>query len=145
MLYRSVEYLVQKLSLQSIRSHDAISQVKVFSRSLGNVFALFEELERGGIKTVTLPGWRRAVGEDMSLMPAASCAADLDPPHAVGVVFDVCQVVFVERPVERRPARTGFEFVARAEQRQPAQTARVGAFHLVVEQRAAEGRLGAVV
>jgi len=81
----------------------------------------------------------------MSLMAAASRAAYLDPPHAVAVVLDILQVILIKRPVKRWPACAGVEFVTRAEQRQTAQTARVGPVLLIIEECSAESGLRTVV
>ena len=85
--------------------------IRAMSALLRNFLAIWKELEGCGIQTVSLPGRRRTVGEDVALVTAASCAADLDPTHAVGAVVDLCQVFFVERRVERGPACSRIELV----------------------------------
>src|SRR4051794_23402776 len=72
---------------------------------------VFKKCKRGRIETVTLSGWRRTVGENMSLVSAASCAADLDSAHPVAAVFNILEMVLIERPIKRWPACTGIEFV----------------------------------
>src|SRR4051794_10823850 len=78
-------------------------------------------------------------------MTAAACTADLDTAHAVAIVFDIGQMVLVERSVERRPASAGMKFLLRAKEWQAAETTGVNAVHLVVQKRSAECRLSAVV
>ena len=89
-------------------------------RFLRDFFAFFKEFERRGIQAISLSGWRRAVGEDVALMAAAAGTADLDPPHAIGIVLDVCQMFLVKRAVERRPASSRVEFMTGTKQRQTA-------------------------
>lgn len=74
------------------------------------LFVRGEEFEGRGIKTISLAGWRWAVGEDVALVAAAAGAADLDAAHTVAIVFDIGEMVFVERRVERRPAGAGMKF-----------------------------------
>ena len=68
----------------------------------------------------------------MALVASASSAADLDTAHTVRVVFDIGEVLFVERCVKGRPAGAGVELLFRVEQRQPAQSAGVYAFQFIV-------------
>ena len=44
-------------------------------------------------------------------MAAAARAADLNTPHSVARVFDLVQVVLIERSVKRWPAGPGIELV----------------------------------
>lgn len=114
-------------------------------RLLRDLFAVGEELERGGVEAKSLTGGRRAVWEDVALVAAASRAANLGAAHAVAVVVDVAEVFLIERRVERRPARAGIKFVFRSKQRQTAKPTRIRAVRFVVEQGPAKRRLGAVV
>src|SRR5687768_8603528 len=78
-------------------------------------------------------------------MAVAAGAADFCPRHAERIVAEIAHVVAVERLVKARPAGAGLEFLAGAEERQAAQAAGVEARLLVVQERAAERPLGAVV
>src|SRR6185437_1460561 len=90
-------------------------------------------------------GRRRAVGEDVALVAAAARAGRLDAHHAVGDVLDPLHMRLVEGGPERRPAGAALELGAVLEQRQAAKPATVDAGVLLVEQPAAERRLGAVM
>src|SRR5687768_17545145 len=83
---------------------------------LTNLFALGEEFKRSRVKTVTLTGWRRTVGKDMSLVTTTPGAADLDPPHSIAVIDDLDEVLFVEWRMKRRPACARFELMLRCEE-----------------------------
>ena len=76
-------------------------------RLLVNIFAVLKKLEACGIEAIPLAGRRRAVGEDVALVAAAAGAANFDTTHSVGIVFDICEMLFVKRCVERRPAGAG--------------------------------------
>src|SRR5690348_16738554 len=104
-----------------------------------------DELERHGVHAVAVSGRRRTVGKDVAEMAVATRAADLRAHHAVVRVADFAHVCGIERREETRPARAGLELAARLEQREAAQPADVGAGLVIVEQRAAEGALGAVI
>jgi hypothetical protein len=65
------------------------NQSRDHSGFLRNFFALFKKLKRCRVQAITLAGWRRTVGEDMSLMAVAPRTADLDATHAVAAIFDV--------------------------------------------------------
>ena len=88
---------------------------------------------------------RRAVGEDVAEVAAAAGAGDFRALHPVTGVTDAVNVGLVERREEAGPAGAGVELGVGAEQRQPAQPAAIDAAALVVEEHAAERRLGAVV
>src|SRR6185437_2257507 len=90
-------------------------------------------------------GRRRAVGEDVALVAAAARAGRLDAHHAVGDVLDPLHMRLVEGRPEGGPAGAALELGAVLEQRQAAEPAAVDAGVLLVEQPAAERRLGAVV
>src|SRR4029077_4897516 len=88
-------------------------------------------------------GGRRAVVEHMAEMAAATAAMHLGTHHAVGTVlrgFD--RTGF--RIVEARPAGAAFEFLLRDEQLLAAARAGEGAGALLVIERTASRRLGAV-
>src|SRR5262249_38462246 len=88
-------------------------------------------------------GRRRAVLEDVAEMAAAAAAMHLGAGHAVAVVgqgFDRALL----RIVEARPAGAALEFLLRGEQRLPAAGAGEGAGALLMVERAAARRLGAV-
>jgi hypothetical protein len=55
----------------------------------GNVLTFREKLQRRRIQAIALTGRRRAAGEDVALVRAASRASDLGAAHAVAVVFDI--------------------------------------------------------
>ena len=80
----------------------------------------------------------------MTLMSAATRTPDLDTSHSVAAVFDVRQMLFIERRVERWPTGSGIEFMLRREKWQSTQTASVRSVLLVIEERSAEGRLRSV-
>src|SRR5687768_2922324 len=81
----------------------------------------------------------------MAEMAVAAGAADFGARHAQRIVAEIAHVVAVERLVKARPAGAGFEFFAGAEERQAAEPAGIEARLLVVQKRAAERALGAVV
>src|SRR5579863_6904182 len=81
----------------------------------------------------------------MALVAVAACAAGLDAHHAVARIADGADVRLVDRRVETWPAGAALELRLGAEQRQAAEPAAIDAIRLVVEQAAAEGRLGAVM
>src|SRR5262245_12011625 len=56
--------------------------------------AIRREFERDGIDAVSLAGWRRAIGKDVSLVCAATGANDLSANHAVAGVANGTQMVF---------------------------------------------------
>src|SRR5437899_3054581 len=103
------------------------------------------ERERGGVEAVAAAGRRRSIGEDVTEVPVAATAPDLDALHPVRAVVQGGEVLRIERLVERRPAGPGLELRARPEQRQAAEPAGVHAGLFVVQQAAAKWRLGAVI
>src|SRR5205823_3284010 len=109
------------------------------AQPVGQVLARRSEIQADGIDAVTLAGRRRAVGEDMTLMSAATSAHDLGSGHAVARIADGSKVAFGEWLGEARPAGAALELGAAVEQRQPAQAAGEHAGPLLMEERAAEG------
>src|SRR2546425_13209153 len=91
-----------------------------------------------------MTGRRWPVGEHVPEVTVAAPATDLDALHAVRAVAQEREVVGVERLVERRPAGARLELGRRPEERQSAQPTAVHALRLVVQEAAAERRLGAV-
>ena len=103
------------------------------------------EREADRIDAIALAGRRRAVGEDVALVRAAAGADDLGADHAVAGVADGLEVPLGEGLGEARPAGAALELGAAVEQRQPAQPAGEHARPLLVEEDAAERRLGAML
>ena len=61
-----------------------------------------------GIRTIIS---LRTHGLDETFSETAPRPADLDAAHAVTVIGDLGQMIFIERRVEGRPAGSGIEFV----------------------------------
>ena len=112
---------------------------------VGQRLARGREIEADRIDAIALAGRRRAVGEDMALVRAAAGADDLVADHAVAAVADSGEMPVGERLGEAWPAGAAFELGAAVEQRQAAQLAGEDAGALLVEEDAAERRLGAMV
>jgi len=74
----------------------------------------------------------------MAEMTVAAAAADLGTYHPVAVIFDVADMVGVERLEETRPAGPGLKLGRGVKQRQPTKTTGIDAFSLVTQQRPAE-------
>src|SRR5262245_41854257 len=102
------------------------------------------EIHRDAVDAVPQMGRRRAVGEDMAEVAAAAAAMDLGAPHAVAVVerFLDCTGLWV---VEARPAGAALELGLRHEQFLPAAGTRKRARALLIIERAASRRLGAML
>ena len=81
----------------------------------------------------------------MAKVAVAARTADFRAHHAVAVVVQIADMVRVHRAVEAGPAGAGIKLCLLVEQGQLAQLALVGAGCLVVQQSAAEWRLGALV
>src|SRR6478672_9301992 len=112
---------------------------------VGERFASRREGQADRVDAVTLAGRRRAVGEDVALVRAAAGADDLGPDHAVAGVADGREVPLSERLGKARPAGAALELGAAVEQRQAAQAAGEDARPFLVEEYAAERRLGAML
>ena len=56
---------------------------------LWNFLSLGEKLQRGRVQAVAPAGRRRAIRENVALVAAAACTADLYPAHTVAVILDV--------------------------------------------------------
>src|SRR6185369_7093877 len=111
---------------------------------VGQRFAQRREVEAHRIDAVALAGRRRPVREDMALVRAAAGADDFRSDHAVAGVANVFQMVGAERLRETRPAGAAFKLGAAVEQREAAQPAGEDSGPLLVEEDAAERRLGAM-
>src|ERR1700752_4004518 len=74
------------------------------------------ELEGRGIEAVPQAGRRRAVGEDVPEMTAATPACDLRPHHAVAAVLVLLDPSLGARPGNARPAGARYELGVRDEQ-----------------------------
>jgi hypothetical protein len=81
----------------------------------------------------------------MAQMAAAARAYDFGADHAVAGIAHLADMGPIVGFEEAGPAGAGIELGAGAEQRQPAQPAAVDALALVVEEHAAERRIGAVL
>jgi hypothetical protein len=91
----------------------------------GRLFAGMK-IERDAVHAIALPGWRRAVVEDMAEMTAAAAAVDLGAGHekaAVGLGFDRT----IERRLEAWPSGSAVELGVRGEKRLAAAGAMVNA------------------
>ena len=109
-----------------------------------SLFLPLHKLQRGRVEAVAHARGFRAVGEDVAEVAAASLAADFDAGHAVTDIPNLGDVSRVERGEETRPAGAGFELGVGLEQRQRAESADVVAARFILEQAAAEWRLGAL-
>src|SRR5690242_8853062 len=107
--------------------------------------ARFDEAQLHRVQAVALASRRRAVGKHVAEVAAAARADLLGAHHAVAGVADIADVRLVVRPEEARPARARIELAVGAEQRQSAEAAGIDAGLLVVEEHAAERRLGTVL
>src|SRR5262245_41966727 len=105
---------------------------------------LVGEGQRLGVDAVPQAGGRGAVVEDVAEVGVAAVAEDLGADHAVTAVLVRADVRVGHWPEEAGPARTRVELGVRREQRQPAADAGVDSPAFVVQQRSAEGPLGAL-
>src|SRR4029079_3497211 len=104
-----------------------------------------EEFQRNGVEAVAQSGWGWPVVEYMTKVAGAALAADFDASHAVAAVFDIGDVVRIERRREAGPPSAGFEFRAGTKQRQAAQPAGVNPFLLVIQEETAERAFSAML
>src|SRR3954469_3913999 len=81
----------------------------------------------------------------MPKMRIATRAADFGAPHPVRVVVDFLHRVLRDRRVEARPAGAGFEFGVGRKQRRAARYAIERAAAFLLQQRAGEWPLGAML
>src|SRR2546423_3666693 len=102
------------------------------------------ELEADRVDAVALASGRRAIVEDMALVRSAARADDFRADHAVAGVADSFEMTLGKRRGEARPAGAALELGAAVKQGEAAQAAGEDARALLVEEDAAEGRLGAM-
>ena len=84
----------------------------------------------------------RAIVKDMAKVATAASTENLSPDHAERAIADLGDIFWGERPVEAGPAGAGVELRAGGKERQAATGTEIDAFLVVIEQVAAEGRLG---
>src|SRR5689334_5063480 len=101
------------------------------------------ELQRDAVHAIAIAGRRRPVGKDVSEMPAATAAVDLDSRHPVAAVGGRPDCAF-DWPVKARPAGPTLIFRRRREQWLSAARAAEGAGALLLQQRTAAAVLRAV-
>src|SRR5262249_47620926 len=81
---------------------------------------------------VAQTGWTGAVLEHMAEVRAAAAAGHLSPLHAITAVFMQFNIFFRDRLPKTGPARSGFKFGIRYEQRCSAAHAAIKALFVVV-------------
>src|SRR3954468_10438773 len=101
------------------------------------------ELQRDAVHAVAVAGRRRPIREDVSEMPAAVGAVDLDARHAVGAIGGGPDGAF-NRSIKARPAGPALVFRLRGEEGLAAAGAAERSGALLLEQRTAAAVLGAV-
>src|SRR5665811_586825 len=100
-----------------------------------------DEFERDAVDAVAQAGGLGAVVEHVAEMAAAAAAMDLVPEHAEGPVLALLDRA-LDRRVEARPARAGFELRLGFEEWQVAAGAGELAHALLFVERAGPGALG---
>ena len=111
---------------------------------VGKPLPIGREREGSGIYAKALPGRRRAVRKDMTLVRAAASANDLRSDHAVAGISNAPEMILTDRRGEARPAGAAFELCAGLEQRQSAEAAGIQPLAFLMEEDAAERGLFAV-
>src|SRR4051794_5966359 len=101
------------------------------------------ELQCDAVHAVAIAGRRGPIREDVSEMPAAVGAVDLDARHAVGAIGGGPDAAF-NRSIKARPAGPALVFRFRGEEGLAAAGAAERSGALLLEQRTAAAVLGAV-
>src|SRR5689334_19153953 len=112
---------------------------------LRRLLALWKELQRNRIEAVALVRRRRPIGENVTEMPVAACAANFGAHHSMTLIHDFRDVRRIERLIETRPARARFELVVGPKKRKAAKSTGVHPVLFVVKQRPTERTLRALM
>jgi hypothetical protein len=104
---------------------------------------MWHKIERHRINAVPQTGWRRPVGKNMSLMPAATGTFYFRTIHSVTAVCFVGNTIFRNRFPKRRPAGAGVKFSIGGKQGKSTTSADVGAPFVVIPKVAGKRPLGA--